>query len=265
MSWYTSIPWEGSHLPAAIQYPATRLGIHPAVIICHGFVGSKEGVDRLFVKAANELSASIVVRFDYDGCGESMGEYGLNTKDRFIAQTKAVIGFVKRLKGVDPESIALIGHSLGGAVALEAAIEEEVRHLALWSAVGSPRKDLGRIIGDEVEAAVLQDGKADYLGYELRRDFLTTLQGWDPIRRAGDYKGNVFLAHGDGDEEIPVDYCSLYHSGFSNRPSGKVEKIIIPNGTHTYSSSHAFQALLDSTRRWLLQVQDVGYDRATGL
>lgn len=265
MSWYTSIPWEGTHLPAAIQYPATRLGVHPAVIICHGFVGSKEGVDRLFVKAAHELSSHIVVRFDYDGCGESLGEYGLNTKERFIAQTKAVIGFVKQMKGVDPESIALIGHSLGGAVALEAAIEEEVRHLALWSAVGSPWHDLGRIIGDDVEEAILRDGKADYLGYELKREFLTTLQGWDPIRRANEYKGNVLLAHGDQDEEISVDYCSLYHSNFSNRRSGEVEKAIIPKGSHTYSTSGAFRQLLDFTRGWLLQVQSTGYDHANGL
>ena len=49
----------------------------PVVIICHGFIGSKVGQHRIFVKTARELCRAgfAVLRFDYSGCGESTGEY----------------------------------------------------------------------------------------------------------------------------------------------------------------------------------------------
>lgn len=75
----------GEELTASIHYPSGGKGGTgrckdrvPLAVICHGFVGNRIGVDRIFVKAARELAADgyMVIRFDYAGCGESSGNYG---------------------------------------------------------------------------------------------------------------------------------------------------------------------------------------------
>lgn len=67
-------------LTATIHYPVVKdikEGNHqqrvPLAVICHGFVGSRIGVDRLFVKTARELAEDgyLVLRFDYIGCGRA--------------------------------------------------------------------------------------------------------------------------------------------------------------------------------------------------
>ena len=66
-------------LTATIHYPLKeaaqggRCNRIPLVIICHGFVGSRIGVDRLFVKTARAFAEDgyMVIRFDYIGCGRA--------------------------------------------------------------------------------------------------------------------------------------------------------------------------------------------------
>ena len=75
----------GSNDRLSKKSSAWKTSIH-FIIICHGFIGSKVGVDRLFVKAAEEftMDGAIVLRFDFAGCGESSGNYGETGLDAFI-------------------------------------------------------------------------------------------------------------------------------------------------------------------------------------
>lgn len=55
------IRFENEELAATIHYPnrpneGERQRRVPLVVICHGFVGNRIGVDRLFVKTARELA-----------------------------------------------------------------------------------------------------------------------------------------------------------------------------------------------------------------
>lgn len=79
------IRFEHEELAATIHYPnrtneGDRRRRVPLVIICHGFVGNRIGVDRLFVKTARELAEGgyFVLRFDFAGCGKAQ----VNTASR---------------------------------------------------------------------------------------------------------------------------------------------------------------------------------------
>ena len=52
------IQWKNETLAATIDFPKNLVfgKQYPFIIICHGFIGSKVGVDRLFVKAAEEFT-----------------------------------------------------------------------------------------------------------------------------------------------------------------------------------------------------------------
>ena len=111
------------HLPNGIQHKKV-----PLIVLLHGFVGSKVGEHRLFVKAARNFSEKgyAVFRFDFSGCGESDGDYADVTVTKQLKEVQAVLDYVSNLKEVDANNIILIGHSLGGAVAsLTAATTSE--------------------------------------------------------------------------------------------------------------------------------------------
>ncbi|WP_159883690.1 alpha/beta hydrolase [Paenibacillus puerhi] len=230
----------------------------PVVIIAHGFIGSRIGVDRLFVLTARELARHgyMVLRFDYGGCGESTGEYGEGGLDELIDQTRSVIDYVHGIDCIDPQRVVLLGHSLGGAVALlTAARDKRVKTLVMWSSVAYPFNDIVGITGKNAYEQAVQSGSTDYLGYSLKPVFFESLTRHQPFEQLRKFGGDVLLVHGTSDEVIPVDYCFLYQKLFWLRSQGQCDKEVIFQADHTYSGGHAKEQLISKTRDWLL-VQD---------
>ncbi|MNJ45707.1 2-succinyl-6-hydroxy-2,4-cyclohexadiene-1-carboxylate synthase [compost metagenome] len=235
----------------------------PLIVICHGFVGSRIGVDRLFVKAARELACegNLVVRFDYIGCGESSGDYGQEGIDSMIAQTRTVLNYGLSCGDIDPTRVILIGHSLGGAIALLTAVRDRrVKKLILWSAVGYPFNDIVKITGRDVYDRAKAGGVADYLGYGLSPVFFDSLGTYQPFQEAIKFSGDVLVIHGTSDDAIPVDYAFLFQKVFWMRPEGRCDKEIIFQGDHTYSSSDHRDELLLKTKEWLNGLEAVQTD-----
>lgn len=255
------INWKQEKLAAVIDYPENLQAErkYPLLIICHGFVGSKVGVDRLFVKTSDALMKDemIVLRFDYSGCGESSGDYGKTGLQDIIDQTRTVIDYGFNLKQVDRNEITLLGHSLGGATAaLTAANERRIKRLILWSAVAHPYKDIKRIVGTEKVRLLKTASSIDYLGYGLTKQFFDSLAGYEPLKAACDFSGDVLLIHGTDDEDITVSYVRDYEKVFMNRNSGECLTSEIREANHTFSNSEHFAQLLSCTRSWLRNQHD---------
>jgi pimeloyl-ACP methyl ester carboxylesterase len=256
-----TIHHEEQQIAASIHYPAQCAKKEgrckdraPLVVICHGFVGNRIGVDRLFVKTARELAAegNIVVRFDYIGCGESSGDYGREDVDSLIAQTRAVLDYGLSIGDIDPTKVTLLGHSLGGAIAILTAVRDRrVKNLVLWSSVGYPFSDIVKITGRKVYDASVKHGSADYLGYGFSPAFFESLGTYQPFQEAIKFSGDVLIVHGTSDDDIPVDYAFLYQKVFWTRPEGRCDKEIIFQGNHTYSSGEHQDQLLQKTKNWL--------------
>jgi pimeloyl-ACP methyl ester carboxylesterase len=256
---HVTIPWKGHHLAATIHYPTERADLekntcYPLVVICHGFIGNRVGVNRLFFKAAQELAEDryVVIRFDYAGCGESDGDYGQNGWDDLIDQTNDVIDFGLKWKGVDASRLILLGHSLGGAVASwVAANDPRVKKLILWAPVGQPYKDIVSIVGAEEVEKLKRETFIDYMGYQLTAHFFHSLSLYHPLEEASRFQGDVLILHGTNDEDIPAEYCLHYASAFQTREKGTCKKLLITGANHTFSSWSSQKRLFTETRRWL--------------
>lgn len=252
-----NIPWKGQVLAGTVHYPSgyeSSNEQYPLIIICHGFVGSRVGVDRLFVKASHEMiqEQCVVLRFDYSGCGESEGEYGKTGLDAFIDQTKAAIDFGTRLQKIDKDQLILLGHSLGGATAvLTATRDERVKKLILWSSVGQPFGDIVNIIGEKKIAELKESESIDYLGYSFYKDFFFSLNRYRPLKEVASFMGDVLLVHGSSDADISVNYCYQYFEALDKGRTGTCQKKIIHEANHTFSSLNHFKELISTTRQWL--------------
>jgi uncharacterized protein len=242
-------------LATSMHYPDSLFPVEeiPIVIICHGFISTRIGIDRLFVQTAHYLASRgmLVVRFDYAGCGESSGEYGDNRLEDLIDQTRSVIDYVKNIESFKNNPIILLGHSLGGAVALlTATIDTRVDSLILWAPSANPYDDITRIVRTQTKISNL-DGSIDYCGYRLGSHFFQSLSHYHPLQEAKKFPGNVLVVHGTNDEVIPVEYCDSYDQAFKFRKKGNCEKEVIAGANHTFSSLLHRQILLQITSDWL--------------
>ncbi|NEU30849.1 alpha/beta hydrolase [bacterium LRH843] len=253
-----SIRFDSNRLSGAIHYPDHHNKKQPAIIFVHGFIGSKVGAHRLFIKAANHFTklGYVSFRFDFSGCGESVGDYQNVTVTEQIKELQAAITYVSGLKGVDSDQIVLIGHSLGGAVtALTAALVPQVKQIVLWSPVARPYLDISTITGMEVVETANRDGVCEYYGFLLSETFFTDLKAHHPLKTISLYEGKTLIVHAENDEDVPkanaVRYLSSIHSCQQDQP---IDVAYIYEADHTFTRSHWQKELFQISSNWLQNV-----------
>jgi pimeloyl-ACP methyl ester carboxylesterase len=92
----------------------------PAVLVLHGF-GTSKGSGT--TKGAADLFAElgyIALRFDFRSCGESEGKRAHILCNDQVEDTRFAFDYLAGRDDVDPKRIAVMGHSFGAAVAVQA-------------------------------------------------------------------------------------------------------------------------------------------------
>lgn len=129
---------EGQKLIGVLHRPAgaSRDKI-PAVVLFHGFTGTKVEPHRIFVKAAEALAREGIaaLRFDFRGSGDSEGDFEDMTLQGEISDARASLDYLSGIPGIDDDNIGILGLSMGGAVAASVSDDPRVKSVVLWSAV----------------------------------------------------------------------------------------------------------------------------------
>jgi uncharacterized protein len=110
---------EGAHLNA-FAHLASGPGPHPTALLLHGFPGNERNLD---LAQAMRRAGWNAIYFTYRGAWGSGGEFSFGNALEDVAAVVAALRepeLAKRHR-IDPERIALVGHSLGGAAALVSA------------------------------------------------------------------------------------------------------------------------------------------------
>jgi uncharacterized protein len=90
----------------------------PAIIVLHGFGGSKDGPTHVGEAALYESFGYVVLRFDMRGCGSSGGVRGHILCEDQVVDTQHALTWLAAQPYVQADAIAVAGQSFGGAVAL---------------------------------------------------------------------------------------------------------------------------------------------------
>jgi uncharacterized protein len=167
------IPSHGALLNAFV-YVAAGAGPHPAVVLLHGFPGNERNLD-----LAQDIRRAgwDVLFFDYRGSWGSSGDFSFT---HGIEDTAAAVEYLRSpamasILRLDPSRIVLIGHSMGGFMAVQAAAADPtIAGVGLISAADIGGRIPRALTKGQQEATV----NALSAGYE--REGMAPLSGCSP-------------------------------------------------------------------------------------
>ena len=202
-------------LAAVIQKPHLAQGQQcPMVMLCHGFGGTKEG--QLFDLIADSLAMHGIssIRFDFNGHGESEGDFVEMTVPNEIEDAKKVYEYVRDLRYVD--KVAILGHSQGGVVASMTAGElpDDFAAVVLMAPAAVLRDDAirGSTFGKMYDPLYPPEYVELWGGKRLGREYIKTAFSLPIYETAARYQGEALIVHGTGDRVVPYTYGERYHS-----------------------------------------------------
>ena len=212
---------DGDHgrLKAIIQKPDLKQGEQcPMVVFCHGFGGKKDGP--MFELIADTLQAHGIasIRFDFNGHGESEGEFKDMTVPNEIEDAKKVVEYARNLRYVS--TLAIVGHSQGGVVASMTAglLSEELgepafKAVALMAPAAVLRDDAirGNTMGKQYDPFDPGEYVELWGGLKLGRQYIRTAITLPIYETAARYQGPALIIHGNADRVVPYTYGERFH------------------------------------------------------
>lgn len=235
-------------LAARLQMPALKAGERcPVVVICHGFTGQMNDY-LLGLIAENLLKDGIgALRFDFNGHGQSEGDFVNMTVPNEIEDATAVVAAALDLP--QTSSVALLGHSQGGVVAAMAAGRlgrRLIRGVVLMAPAAVLRDDAlkGNTMGVSYDPWHAPDYVTMPSGHKLGRAFIQSAVELPIYETAARYDGPAFVIHGQADRLVPYTYGERFRYAMPH-----CEFQLIPGEDHVFSANTPLAASLASD--WL--------------
>jgi pimeloyl-ACP methyl ester carboxylesterase len=151
------------------------------LLLCHGNAGNVG--DRVLHATLLTAAGFDVLLFDYRGYGRSSGR---PSEEGTYRDARAALTCLLEQPGVDPTRVFYLGESLGGAVALDLALERPPAGLVLLSAFTGVR-ELGALHYPFLPAALIPDA-------------------YPALRRARELRAPLLVLHGDRDDIVPLSH-----------------------------------------------------------
>ena len=168
-----------------------------------------------------------------------------------VEDAKAMIDYVKSLDYIDSSKIALLGVSMGGAVASMAAgeLKDDISTLCLWcpAACVSDHTREGFIQNMPIDEESKKRGYVDLRGLKVGMGFVEDALEIDIYKKALPFEKNVLLVHGDADFIVPIEYSKKYLDIYGNR----ARLVEIKGANHSYDNVEHIEELTEVTLEFL--------------
>ena len=213
---------------------------HPTLVFLPGYASDMEGTKAVAVDAFAGATGGGCLRFDYSGTGSSGGTFDEGTLARWLEEVVAAIDLL--VAG----PLILVGSSMGGWLALHAALQRPARVTALVGIAAAPDfTDWG--FTPEQKIALLQHGKLERpnpYGGEAGVTHRAFWQSGEALRLLSlpiAIDCPVRLLHGEKDEEVPVGVPLKL---LAQLRSADVQLVLVKGGGHRLSEGREIDALL---------------------
>ncbi len=244
---------KGQQIVGMLHVPEGH-GRFPAALLLHGFTGTKVESHRMFVKISRALAEHGIasLRFDYRGSGDSAGNFEDMTIRSEIADALEAVKFLARHKRVNSRRLALIGLSMGGAVAAYVLAREKqrVKSLVLIAPVAEGAGILDDLSTPEAVSSLAETGITDHEGNLVGVTFIRQFAEMKPLREVVKCPCPVLIVHGSRDETVPVHHTDLYERALQAHKRA-VKKVVIHGADHTFNKHVWESRVITETVDWL--------------
>jgi fermentation-respiration switch protein FrsA (DUF1100 family) len=184
------------------EYPSDRYLIY--------FHGSALNIEANIIHARrfHRMGFSVLL-VSYRGYGKSDGDFP--TEAQVYSDAQATWTYLVEQKNIDPGAIIIYGHSMGGAVAIQLAVNQPAAGGLIVEAAFTSIPDMAR-----------QSATYRILPLEL-----IVHQRFDSIKRVSDLQVPVLYIHGTDDELVPHE---MSRELYNRTPSSKRLKLIVGGG-----------------------------------
>jgi len=229
-------------------------GRFPAALLLHGFTGTKVEPHRMFVKISRTLAEHGIasLRFDFRGSGDSAGDFEDMTIRSEVADSLEAIKFLARHKHINSRRLALIGLSMGGAVAAHVVAREKhrIKSLVLLAPVAEGEGILDELSTPEAVSSLAETGITDQDGNLVGVPFIRQFADMRPLREVVKSQCPVLLLHGSKDQTVPALHTDMYERVLQAHKR-VVKKVIIPGADHTFNKHIWETRVITETVDWL--------------
>lgn len=237
----------GGPLAAVLQTPGADAPVRGTVVLAHCFTCTKDIAMLTRLSRALTRAGFAALRFDFSGLGESAGDFATTTVSSDIADLVTVCRWLaERQRPVD----ALVGHSLGGTVALLAAAQvPTVRAVAVVNAPAEP-SHLGRLFSDAADVIRAQGhAEVELAGrpFPISRAFLDDLGVHDTAAAVAGLDVDLLVVHAVDDEEVPLSEAEAVVAA----SGGRARLVRLPEGDHLLTARSSAEAAVDAVLSWL--------------
>jgi pimeloyl-ACP methyl ester carboxylesterase len=237
-----------------IAYLGAGQGPHPTVLLLHGYPGNEKNLD--VAQALRRLGWNVVF-FHYRGAWGSEGEFSYRNAEQDVQVVLKYMSDAKnaqRLR-IDPLRISIVGHSMGGHMALAGIIDNPSVKCAVaydGANMGANGRGLG---ADEASKKMWKD----------YGDSLFMLNGWsgtkaqdeiaqygaelDLVKRVKKINGRPILLIPADTDVIPMDIHIQPLVAAIEASKDSQLSVVLINDDHSFSSSR--QTLIETTAKFL--------------
>ena len=170
-----------------------------------------------------------VFLISYRGYGKSDGTFP--TEEQVYADAQAAWTYLIEQKGIDPKAIFIYGHSLGGAVTIQLAIDNPAAGGLIVEAAFTSIADMARRI-------------PKYRIFPLE---LIVHERFDSIEKVSRLQPPVLYIHGTDDKLVPSEMSSELYK----RTASSKQLKFIPGGGHNNSASVGGDEYLQAVKNFI--------------
>lgn len=250
---HETVTIDGDHgkLIGNIDRPAINGEKAPVLIFYHGLTGHRSEMHINAVCDSVYAAGVAVVRFDFNGHGESEGDFSQMSLDNELAEAKLIYDYVASLPWVDTERICLSGHSQGGLITGVTAGDlgaSKVRCAALLAPAACihTMATEGHMFEYDVNLENMPDSILFWKGLYLGKDYIRSAIEMDVYGRTSAYEGPTLVVQGTNDMPELYRDSKRYPEFVKN-----CEYVEIEGLTHCFPEDYATPAIL--TRDFILK------------
>jgi uncharacterized protein len=243
--------------PMAANLYLPDIGVNlPLVVYAHGFNGFKDWGDFSRVAKPFTDAGIAILNFNFSHNGTTLEHqtdfvdveaFGNNNYSKQLYDLDCILQWVMDelphvFSQINTENISLIGHSMGGGIAiLKAVVDKRIKRVIGWASICHCNTPWGKWTKDKMEQWK-KDGVAYYenkrthqqlpLYYQLYEDYRENAEALDILKAAKILDKPFLMCHGLQDPSVPVEAAYLLKEVQPNA------ELFIIDGDHVFDRRH---------------------------